>query len=124
MKYYLDSSALVGMLKFERRTADLLTLIDGHEICASELAVTELHLALAQSGVNLGHLQQIREALTTYSVEQAVLNLAGRLEAPSLKVVDAIHLATAINADVDGYVTFDPQQAQVARYVGLPVVTI
>ncbi|MEY3407544.1 MAG: hypothetical protein RL038_605 [Actinomycetota bacterium] len=124
MRYYLDSTALVGMLKFERRTADLLTLIDGAEISTSELAITELQLALVQSGVNLAVLTPVREVLTTYSIEQAVLNLAGRLDAPGLKAVDAIHLATALNADVDGYITFDPQQALAARAVGLPVVTI
>ena len=124
MRYYLDSTALVGMLKFERRTADLLTLIDGAEISTSELAITELQLALVQSGVNLAVLAPVREVLTTYSIEQAVLNLAGRLDAPGLKAVDAIHLATALNADVDGYITFDPQQVVAARAVGLPVVTI
>ena len=124
MKYYLDSSAIVGMLKFEKRTADLLMLVDGAEVVTSELGITELQLAMSQSGVQLNSLLPIRDVLTTFSIEQSVLNLAGRLNISGLKTVDAIHIATALNADVDGFVTFDSRQAELAREAGLSVVTL
>jgi uncharacterized protein len=124
MKYYLDSSAIVGMLKFEKRTADLLMLVDGAEVVTSELGITELQLAMSQSGVQLNALLPIRDVLTTFSIEHSVLNLAGRLNIAGIKTVDAIHIATALNADVDGFVTFDARQAELAREAGLSVVTL
>lgn len=112
------------MLKFEKRTADLLMLVDGAEVVTSELGITELQLAMSQSEVQLNALLPIRDVLTTFSIEQSVLNLAGRLNIAGLKTIDAIHIATALNADVDGFVTFDSRQAELAREAGLSVVTL
>lgn len=124
MKFYLDSTALVAMLKFEKRTADLLSLIDGHEIVSSELAFAELQRALLDADLPLDAVGQLRQVITTYSVEQSVLNLAAILPVQKLRTIDALHIATAINAAADGFISFEKSQSAAAAAAGLNSIQI
>lgn len=124
MKYYLDSTALVAMLKFEKRTADLLSVIDGHEICSSELAFTELQRILLDAGLSLNAVAPLREVVTTFSLEQSVMNLAAMLPVRDIRTIDALHVATALSAAVDGFISFDKSQSAAATAAGLSTIAI
>jgi predicted nucleic acid-binding protein len=124
MKYYLDSTALVAMLKFEKRTADLLSVIDGHEIVSSELAFTELQRILIDAGLPLNAVAPLREVVTTFSLEQSVLNLAAMLPVRDARTIDVLHIATALSAAVDGFISFDAAQVGAATAAGLRAIQI
>lgn len=124
MRYYLDATALVAILKFEKRTADLLSIIDGHQVVTSELAFVELQKTLLEAGLALDSIAQLRAVVTTYSVEQSVLNLTALLPTPAIRTIDALHIATAIQANVDGFISFDKSQAFAAASAGLNVIAV
>lgn len=124
MKYYLDATAMVAMLKFEKRTADLLSVIDGHEILTSELTFTELQRTMLDAGLSLNAIAPLREVVTTFSIEQSVLNLAALFPVRNIRTIDALHIATALSASVDGFISFDKTQLKAAAEAGLNSIQI
>ena len=132
---YLDASALVAIVMTEPHTAALdawLTTI-GDEPVTSQLAITEVARAIVRSGrpeaaervAHLGGLalragsRDIRALPATTDVFVA----AGRLPPPTLRSLDAIHLATALalGPTLRGIVTYDARQADAAHSLGLTV---
>lgn len=124
MKYYLDATAMVAMLKFEKRTADLLSVIDGHEILTSELTFTELQRTMLDADLSLTAIAPLREVVTTFSIEQSVLNLAALIPVRNIRTIDALHIATALSASVDGFISFDKTQLKAAAEAGLNSIQI
>jgi len=57
------------------------------------------------------------------TVDEEVLNRARALDPPTLRTLDAIHLATALllETDVDAFVTYDRQQGRAAVLAGFDV---
>jgi predicted nucleic acid-binding protein len=53
-------------------------------------------------------------------VDQALLAAAGALAEPALRSLDAIHVASAIDAaPLDAFVSYDVRQSAAARLAGL-----
>ena len=63
--------------------------------------------------------------LTLIEVTPAVFEQAGRLDPPTLRSLDAIHLAAALDLgdDLDGLVTYDDRLAEAATLNGIAVTT-
>ncbi|MEA2549919.1 MAG: uncharacterized protein QOE42_2517, partial [Chloroflexota bacterium] len=55
----------------------------------------------------------------------SIADPAGIVGPPTLRTLDAIHLATALalQPDLDGFATYDDRLAAAARGLGLPVVS-
>jgi predicted nucleic acid-binding protein len=122
---YLDSSALVKLIVPERETHALRErLALTPERASSRLAVVELTRALRRlnaPGEVRRRAAAVLERIGLIQVDQAILDLASELEPPTLRSLDAIHLATALRLgpDLDALVTYDALLARAARDHGL-----
>lgn len=69
--------------------------------------------------------RHLEAALQVFPVTEEVLERASLSIGVVVGTLDAIHLATALAAmpDLDAFVTYDDRLAQVARALGLPVVS-
>ena len=74
------------------------------------------------------HVQVAREVLASMQLMrlgERVFEQAGLLDPASLRSLDAIHLATALDLgqDLEGIVTYDTRLAEAAAHNGVPVIT-
>jgi predicted nucleic acid-binding protein len=127
---YLDTAALVKLVRREPESAALVTWLNGQStepLVASALVEVELPRALrrSQPGV-LGAVAGVLARLHRVEINAAVRATAGAYPEPTLRSLDAIHLATAelltaSGASVSAFVTYDTRLATAARALGLPV---
>lgn len=56
------------------------------------------------------------------AVTETVLDLAGAFEAPALRTLDAVHIASAlaVGDELDGFLSYDLRQVEAAIELGLP----
>ena len=117
-RIYLDANVLIYLTEFDRdKTAVLRALIAGYEsaqaeFITSDLAYTEV-LVRPIRAQQVDLIQAYERLLTVFvkplPVSRDVLCLAAKLRAgtPAQKTPDAIHVATAILAGADVFVTGD-----------------
>ncbi|MEY2849663.1 MAG: hypothetical protein RI885_2330 [Actinomycetota bacterium] len=130
MIVYLDSSALVKRARDESESAALeAELVDRHRrgdvFLSSSLAWVDVSRAL-RSRVDAEHPSRIADLIdgamsgvVEHPMDNAVTSLARRLDPSTLRSLDAIHLATAILADVDLVVAYDERMIASAEELGL-----
>lgn len=131
---YLDASALVKLFVPEPESDDLNRALAGlTDVIVSDLALTEMASALGrrvrERRVTRDHARRLyREASTLLALvhhaeltppihrraERLVLSLA-----TPLRALDALHLATALDAEAATVVTFDPRLRDAAGSQGL-----
>lgn len=127
---YLDSAAIVKLVRIEAESTALTTWLNGQPsvpLVASTLVEVEVPRALrrSQPGV-LGGVAAILARLYRVEINSAVRATAGAYPDPTLRSLDAIHLATAELLTASGktitaFVTYDKRLAETARTAGLPV---
>jgi predicted nucleic acid-binding protein len=126
MTYYLDSSAIVKLVRTEPETAALLAWLgSGVDTVTSDLARTEVTgavlrhdpAAAAQAAAVLATLDSLR--LDTRDYAQA-----GILGPVELRTLDALHLAAALTLqpDLEGLVTYDARLALGAAAAGVTAI--
>jgi predicted nucleic acid-binding protein len=121
---YLDSAALVKLVREEDETRALVTWLNeraGHRLVASALVEVEVPRALrgSEPGV-LGAVAATLARIDRIEVDAAVRSTAAAYVDPVLRSLDAIHLATAdllvaSGKDVSAFVTYDERLAEAAR---------
>lgn len=122
---YLDSSALVKLVLTERETGALREhLRDDHSLATSVLAVTEVIRAVRRVAPSIE--ADVRPALSNIvllDLSAEILELASAVPPPTLRSLDAIHIATALalGDELDAIVTYDMRMADAARLAGLRV---
>jgi predicted nucleic acid-binding protein len=123
--YYVDSSALVKLVRAEPESAALTAFVADAELVSCELALTELPRAIRRTAPDdpsalLEQAGAVLDSVALLPVDRAVLLVAGSFTTPTLRALDAIHLAAAIDASpVDAFVSYDERQAAAARLAGL-----
>ncbi len=127
--FYADSSALVKLVIDEPESAPLRVTLNATPAVSCELAVTELARALirfaerdrsADSKLLASRATAVLDATALLPLNRALLAAAGNLPEPSLRSLDAIHVAAALSLDgLDGFLTYDGRQAAAARLFGL-----
>ena len=117
---YLDASAIVKLVAVERESAALLDhLADWPDRLSSALAEVEVHRALwrvkAPRAVH-DRADAVLSRLVLVRIDEPVLSLAASLKDPSLRALDAIHLATALSIGdhPEAFITYDARQAAAA----------
>jgi uncharacterized protein len=130
--FYVDASALVKVVAGEQGAEDLAAYLEGVELASSELVLTEVPRALRRKAATaldfpleavLEQAGVLIESLGLRPVDDALLIGAGMLAEPTLRSLDAIHLATALHLyPIDAFVTYDKRQAAAARLAGLRTV--
>ena len=117
---YLDSSALVKLVVREPESTALLTFLREHgERASSTLALTEVPRALRRAGFGRVEGRRARAVLGGVALVDAdrhILLAAAAHEPPTLRTLDAIHLATALTLgrDLAALVTYDRQLTEAA----------
>lgn len=126
MAFYVDTSALVKLVVAGPETIALrewLVAVDS-ELVASDLVRTELMRAVRRVVPERAvQAREVLRAVTILEVTAVMFTEAGRLDPPSLRSLDAIHLAAAFDLgdDLEGLVTYDERMAEAARANGVAV---
>jgi uncharacterized protein len=128
---YLDSAALVKLVRREPLTADLVAWLAARPqapLVASALVEVEVPRALRRSAPQaLPGVPALLARLYRLEIDAAVRAAAARFDDPLLRSLDAIHLATAQllaaepGAGFIALVTYDKRLLTAAVAVGLPV---
>jgi uncharacterized protein len=125
---YLDASALVKLFVPEPESDDLNQALAGlTDVIVSDLALTEMASALGR--LTREEAQRLyreasklhaasRHAELTPPIHRRAERLMLSLEMP-LRALDALHLATALDAEAATVVTFDPRLRDAAGSQGL-----
>lgn len=133
---YLDASALVKLLVPEAESAALNQSLAGlTDVIVSDLALTEMASALGrrtrEQRLTRGEARRLyregsklhaasRRAELTPPIHRRAEQLMLSLQVP-LRALDALHLATALDAEAATVVTFDPRLREAAMSQGLLV---
>ena len=121
---YLDTSALVKLLMHERESLDLVSYLQGpRRVVSSALSAVETMRACRHSSLAAEDVEGLLKSIEQIPVDQEIVKVAGRLDPPSIRSLDAIHLASAKrieDADLE-FITYDTRLAEAARAHGLRV---
>jgi uncharacterized protein len=124
---YLDTSAFVKLVWSERETPALQTFLAERQqpllVSSSLLLVEARRAVLREDAVQLPRADLLLTRIGQVGVTRALLEAASRLPDPSVRPLDAVHVATALQLrpDLDALVTYDPRLAAAAEQQGLPV---
>jgi uncharacterized protein len=138
---YLDSCALVKLIREEDESLALQAWLDERAdevMVTSELARTEVLRVVRRSNHDeqgelvdarrfrseLDEAAAVLDAVTQVILDRDVVDRAGSLEAPMVRTLDAIHLATALSLQATAivFVTYDRRLAQLAKTAGFEAV--
>lgn len=127
------ASALVKLVRDESESGALRAYLEGADLLSSELVLVEIpravHRAIAQDpalpiDLLLKRAGELLDAVALRPLDHALLAGAGALAEPSLRALDAIHVASAIDLEpIEAFVTYDERQAAAARLAGLRTMT-
>lgn len=123
---YLDTSAVLKLIKPEAESAALQTWLDGQPQVA-RVSSRLLRIELMRSVMRTDPSRLIRAhhvlALISVLSIDAVADAAEIVGAPVLRSLDAIHLATAqlLQSELTAFVAYDRRLAEAARLLELPV---
>ncbi|MEK6190718.1 MAG: type II toxin-antitoxin system VapC family toxin [Chloroflexota bacterium] len=124
---YLDASALVKLVVTEAETRALRGLIGTYQRrVSSRLAGVELARAISRRGIRAERsVARLLRDVDLVDIGEDILLEAARVGPPSLRTLDAIHLATAlaVRDDLAAVVSYDRRLAEAALAAGLPVVS-
>ena len=127
--FYADASALVKLVLDEPESGALRSYVDGADLISSELVLSEIPRAIRRAAATdptlprerlLTRAGELLDAIGLLALDRELLIAAGTLAEPSLRALDAIHVAAAISAGpLDAFVTYDERQGAAARLAGL-----
>lgn len=124
---YLDASAVVKLLMREPETVALRRRLRVWPRRASAaLLRVELLRAVRRSGLPRLRSEARRHLASIHLIrlDDDLLERAAELEPPTMRSLDAIHLAAALSlgADLAAVVTYDERMGDAARALGLPLI--
>jgi len=125
--FYLDTSAAAKLVLAESGSRAMSAWARSHAgaVVSSDLLRTELLQAVRRGAI--GRMQRARavlESIGLIGLRAETFERAAELEPLSLRTLDALHLAAALELgdDLDGIVTYDQRLAEAASTYGIAVV--
>jgi uncharacterized protein len=127
---YLDASAIVKLISEEPESEELIDAITDGRLVSSELVIAEVPRAMRRiaDGGGAGFVDLIARAdsvlatLALIPLGRDVLTLAGAITLPTLRALDAIHVATSLLLDDLGlFISYDARQLRAAAEAGLAI---
>jgi predicted nucleic acid-binding protein len=124
---YLDTSAAAKLVRAESESAALSVFLAeraGAPLTSSVLLYPELIRAVCRVRLELApRAQRFLERVFRMPISAEVVMEAAVIGDASLRTLDAIHLATAmeIASELTAFVTYDKRLASAAKALGLPV---
>ncbi|MBJ7459271.1 MAG: type II toxin-antitoxin system VapC family toxin [Thermoleophilaceae bacterium] len=127
MTVYFDTSAILKLALYERETDRLRQFLgglldSGLSPATSWLGETEFHRGAMRKGVGPGPSAEILADFDVYDVPKETFESASRLPVRELRTLDALHIAIALRARAESFVTYDQRQGEAAASLGLRVV--
>ena len=128
MAFYADTSALVKLVAAEQETQAFQAWRQQNhpDLVSGDLARTELLRAARR--LTPAHVHVAKEVLASVRllrIGERIFEQAATLDPPSLRSLDAIHLASALDLgpDLEGIVTYDRRLADAATLNALKVLS-
>lgn len=116
---YIDSSAIVKLVAQEPESAALRRYLRRHRpLISSALARAEVGRAVLPLGeAALKRAGEVLRRIELVRINNQVLTMAGLMEPPELRTLDAIHLATAalLQNTMGSFVSYDERLSVAAR---------
>jgi uncharacterized protein len=122
--WYLDSSAAIKLLAREAESVALAAALDQSTAMrvSSVLLETELRRAARRSRrLDQSMVSALLETIALHELPPALFGAAGRLPGEHLRSLDALHLASAMQLDVEVLLTYDQRMASAAHDLGIAV---
>lgn len=124
---YIDSSAIVKLIVREPGSLALQRYLrDQPALAVSRVATVEVQRAIARvpgldAAMILDRILSVFETLTLLEFDAEVAATAARLLPPSLRTLDAIHLASALELqdDLVALITYDARMSDAAKLLGM-----
>jgi len=121
---YLDTSAAVKLLLLEEESLAIRAYVSDQDWASSALLRTELVRAVVR--VDPSVMPRALDLLLQprlLAIEARILDTAARLSPPSLRSLDAIHLASALELrdELTAFVAYDDRLLAAASALGMPV---
>lgn len=126
MAWYLDTSAFLKLLVEELDSAAMREWAVIHDsLWSSQLLRTEALRAASRLDISNDDVEIALESVSLIVPSVATFYAAGHLAPHSLRSLDALHLATALEmgSDLEGIVTYDERLITASRDASLAVVT-
>lgn len=125
---YLDTSATTKLILTEDGSAEMHRWVRTHpdSVTSSELLRTELLRTVRRFRPEAStQATELIRSITLTTPTVSTYELAARLEPRSLRSLDALHLAAALELgdELEGIVTYDEQMVEAAGLLGIAVVT-
>ena len=124
---YLDTAALVKLVRREAATDELVDWLNAQVdriFISSAVAEVELPRALRRSEPELlSAVPAVLARVAIYDLDEMVRTTAAAYQDPSVRSLDAIHLATAdaiLGDDLTAFVSYDRRLLAAAKAIGLP----
>ncbi|MEU4603711.1 type II toxin-antitoxin system VapC family toxin [Kribbella sp. NPDC023972] len=124
---YLDTAALVKLVRRETASDELVDWLNQQVdriFVSSALVEVELPRALRRSEpALLTAAPAVLAHVAMYDVDETVRTTAAAYQDPSIRSLDAIHLATAdavLGDELTAFVTYDRRLLATAKTIGLP----
>jgi uncharacterized protein len=121
---YLDSSAFVKLVVAEPETPSLVRALAGvARLVSSEILEVEALRAIRRGGGELESAHALLAGVRLLPLTDGLRVRASELEPPSIRSLDAIHLATALSlgSRLQALYTYDARMSRVAHEAGLDV---
>jgi predicted nucleic acid-binding protein len=126
MVFYVDTSAFLKLVVSERESKAMRDWVASSRPCwSSQLLRSEATRAARRLGVDTALVNQALDVVSLVMPAPSTFLLAGGLEPPQLRTLDALHLAAALELgdDLDGLVTYDTRMMEAAQAAGIAVIT-
>jgi predicted nucleic acid-binding protein len=126
--YYVDTSAAAKLVLVEQGSAAMRRWAESHEteLCSSDILRTELQRAARRHAPqSLAMVRRFLQAIVLTAVSAESCERAAHIDPPSLRALDALHLAAALDlgTELDAIVTYDERLAEAARANGIAAIS-
>lgn len=124
MLWYLDTSAVTKLIVAEPETDALLAWLESRASVLSDLHRTELRRSAARRGARaVGRADSLLRSRQVVRIDPDVFDTAGHVGPPSLRSLDALHIAAAqtLGPDLAGIVAYDHRLLAAASAAGIEV---
>lgn len=127
MTVYLDASAAAKLLLDEPESPAMLgylrTLDAEIAVISSILLETELRRIAVRMDLAQADVTVLLARVRLIEMQRAYFYEAGLLPGPNLGSLDALHVATAVQAEATVVVAYDQRLLEAAERVGIPVLS-
>ena len=126
MSWYIDSSAILKLLIFEKESTVLAQFLD---VPVKTSAISRVEVIRSLNRISPEKIAEGQAALYRFEmipVSSSILSLAENFPAViTLKSLDAIHVATVVflNKTIRGLITYDKAMIKNAKELGIKVVS-